>query len=105
MFGGNSTSRTEQIDSRRIVGAGGIQIFTEDSGAGSQLVVDFRDEQATRAATEIASQSIVTTQDLGLLALQLAERASDQGELAKLLIIGGITVATAWILMKGLARQ
>lgn len=102
MFGGNSSSRTEQIDSRRIVGPGGI-LITQESSSG-ELVVDFRDDEATRAAAEIASQSVVTTQDIGLLALELAERASDQGQLARLMVIGAITVATAWIVTKGLER-
>jgi hypothetical protein len=104
MFGGNSSSSTTQVDGRRIVGTGGILISQEQVSGDSQLVVDFRDEAATNAATSIASQSIVTTQDIGLLALELADRASDQGEIAKLLIIGAITIGTAYILTRAVSR-
>lgn len=98
----SSRSTTEQIDSRKILGNGAILISQEESSG--QLVVDFRDDAATSAAASIASQSIVTTQDIGLLALELADRASDQGEIAKLLIIGGITIATALILTRAIAK-
>ena len=87
-----------------MVGRGGSRIAQEEVSGDSQWVVGFRDEAATDAATSVASQSIVTTEDIGLLALERADRASDQGEIAKLLIIGAITIGTAYILTRAVAR-
>lgn len=97
-FLNSASSRTTQVDSRQIVGPGGVLISTDNQTG--NLLVDFRDDAATAAASQIANQSIVSTQDIGLLALQIAEQSGNQGEILRLAVIGGFTLATIYLLMQ-----
>ncbi len=99
---GSSKSSTTQVDSRQIVGPGGV-LITQETGSGN-LLANFRDENAVASATELASQAVVSAQDVGTLALQIARAASDQTQVLRLAVIAGMVVGVAWVLRPALAR-
>lgn len=87
----SSNANSQQTDRSRTVGNGGV-LITQDGTSGSVQVVDFRDDGAIAAATELASQSIVSAQDLGRLALTIASRSKDQQNTTRVLIVAGVAL-------------
>lgn len=95
----SSSSKTTQTDASQSVASGGVLVT--NSGAQGLVIADFRDENAVAAATELASQSVVTSQDVGLLALEIADKSKDQGTTIRLMIVAGAALGAAAIFAFG----
>lgn len=96
---GSSRSSTTTQDNRRIVGSGGVLITQDATGDGS-LVVDFRDEEAVGAAVDLGNRAIVTTQDIGALALELARQSDGAQDTLRLALIAAFALGAAYVVTR-----